>query len=226
MTGVLLDLWGWMLLPCVLACGRGRSTWPRLPGRGKAAALAGIFLFLLPLLFLLLPLPFGANLCVLAMLRGLFGGLSIATILLLQALVLQNGGGKPIFAAREERWLPLPIAAALLFYPPALGMGPLDPYAWGYGEALPLPLPLIAGALALAAWLAGWRVSALALVLALAAWRLRLHESANLWDYLLDPLLVLAALGVLAARGLRRVRAGWRAGRAAAPVPSNASNQS
>ncbi|GHU27937.1 hypothetical protein AGMMS50256_08900 [Betaproteobacteria bacterium] len=108
-----------------------------------------------------------------------------------------------VFTGRETQWLPPLIAAvSLLFYPTALGLGPLDSYECGHDEAL--VLPLIVGALALTAWLARWRVSALALVLALAFWRLRMLESTNLWDYLLDPLLAFTALGVLAARWLQK----------------------
>ncbi|MDR1888876.1 MAG: hypothetical protein LBQ81_05775 [Zoogloeaceae bacterium] len=165
------------------------------------------------LLLLLVPLSFGesfSHVSLLAMLRGLFGGLSMATVSLLLALALQNVRGKSVFTGQEARWLPLLIAVtALLFYPPALGLGMLDPYAWGYDAAALLPLTV--GALAWAAWLAGWRVSALALVLALAAWRLRLLESTNLWDYLLDPLLAFTVLGLFFARGVRCL---WRTRRA------------
>jgi hypothetical protein len=79
-----------------------------------------------------------------------------------------------------------------------------------------MALPLAVCTLALIAWLAGWRVSALALVFAFVAWRLRLLTStnllasANLWDYLFDPLLVLGALSVVAARAVRRARATLR----------------
>ncbi|MDR2507643.1 MAG: hypothetical protein LBD67_06575, partial [Candidatus Accumulibacter sp.] len=67
-------------------------------------------------------------------------------------------------------------------------------------------LPLAVGALSLAAWLSGWRLSAFALLLALCAWRLDLLASSNLWDYLFDPLLVLAALIVSGTRASCRMR--------------------
>jgi hypothetical protein len=186
MMGVRFDCVGWMLLLVVLL---GWRRWP--------------VLFLL-----IVPLPVGDGVSLLGMLRGLFGGLSVTTVIFLLALTAQKTKGIPVFAGQEARWLPSLMAlTALLFYPPALGLGPLDPYAWGYDEAL--ALPLLAGALALAAWFANWRMSALALILALSLWRLRLLESSNLWDYLLDPLLAFAALGVLAARSVRRIRRVW-----------------
>ncbi|GHU05706.1 hypothetical protein FACS1894158_09390 [Betaproteobacteria bacterium] len=183
MMGVRFDCVGWMLLLVVLL---GWRRWP--------------VLFLL-----IVPLPVGDGVSLFGMLRGLFGGLSVTTVVLLLALTAQKTKEIPVFAGQETKWLPALIAlTALLFYPPALGLGLLDPYVWGYDEAL--VLPLLVGALALAAWLANWRASALALVLALTLWRLRLLESANLWDYLLDPLLAFAALGMLAARGIKRMR--------------------
>jgi hypothetical protein len=147
-----------------------------------------------------------------AMLRGLFGEMSITTVVLLWVLALQKGRGKLPFAGREAQWLPhLIVVVALLFYPAALGWGALDPYGWGHDEAL--VLPLIVGTLALVAWLVAWRVSALMLVLALVLWRLSLLESTNLWDYLFDPLLVLGALWVMLARALRTTWARLRARR-------------
>ncbi|MDR2112355.1 MAG: hypothetical protein LBQ62_04530 [Candidatus Accumulibacter sp.] len=200
MTGVPTDFLGWALLLVVLPGLRWRLM--------NAAAQACL------LLLLLVPLIVGGAALQagpLSILRGLFGGLSVSTVTLLAALTLQNMGNT-VFAGREAKWLPPSIAAvALPFYPTALGWGALDPYEWGHDEALALPLAV--GALALAAWLAGWRASALAFVLALAGWRLRLLESTNLWDYLLDPLLAFTALGMLAARGLRRVRRQGRAAR-------------
>ena len=58
---------------------------------------------------------------------------------------------------------------AISFYPLALGLGMFDPYTWGYGS--------IGFAIAIIAWTFHW------------------HESANLWDYLLDPFLGIWAIG-------------------------------
>jgi hypothetical protein len=193
MIARLFDLLGWWLLLAIALDCLKPGLWRR--GWASRAALA-----MLPVL-LWMPI---RGLSALAVLRGLFSGLSPGTVLALGGLALPR-----VFPARpapftktESCCLPFILAApALLFYPAALGLGPVDPYAWGYSGAPALPLAV--GALSLAAWLSGWRLSAFALLLALCAWRLDLLASSNLWDYLFDPLLVFLALIV---SGIRKIR--------------------
>ena len=85
----------------------------------------------------------------------------------------------------------------VLFYVLALGSGSFDPYAYGYQ-----PWALLA---LLAAWVA-WRGRAapgLTLLLALDLTSFGLHAlgSDNLWDYLFDPILMIA-LGISVFRGV------------------------
>ncbi|MBS1191342.1 MAG: hypothetical protein H6R10_3134 [Rhodocyclaceae bacterium] len=92
---------------------------------------------------------------------------------------------------------------ALVFYPPALGLGPFDPYGLGYQ-----PLPLLLALLPLAGWLAwrrqqGWLVILGGDLLAYAA-----GLFGNLWDALFDPLLVLLAAATLVAAWISRRRSG------------------
>jgi hypothetical protein len=49
-------------------------------------------------------------------------------------------------------------------------------------------------AISLVCWLKGLRLVPLLIGLALTAWSLGLMESANLWDYLLDPWLAVASV--------------------------------
>jgi hypothetical protein len=77
----------------------------------------------------------------------------------------------------------------------------LDPYAWGYGSFILLAAVI---ATALIAWLAGSNHIAIILALAILAWAAGWHESANLWDYILDPFLGLWAIG-------SPIWSGWRA---------------
>ncbi|MDR1853910.1 MAG: hypothetical protein LBR05_03280 [Azoarcus sp.] len=184
-----LDLCGWTLLLWLTLSNLAAVARLR---RWQTAALVAI-------LAAALCAPVFAGTSALDALRGLFAGLSISSLSLLAALAIGRIRGKSPFADCERRWLPaLAALPVVLFYPFALGIGSVDPYAWGYGGALVLPLAV--GVAALAAWLTGWRITALALVVALAAWRLQALESTNLWDYLFDPLLVLAALIVLSRR--------------------------
>ena len=125
-----------------------------------------------------------------AALHGFLGAPS-ATLLGLALWRLLNGGASPL--TRKAAWVV--VGAGAVFYPLALGLGPFDPYGLGYQ-----PWPLLGG-LALAA-LVLWRVGAGAWLLllagALAAYPLGLF--ANLWDALIDPLLVAVAIGTLLKR--------------------------
>ena len=128
--------------------------------------------------------------------RSFTGELSITSMLLLwTAYFSPKEIHVPIVM---KAWIAL---VAITFYPLALGIGMLDPYAWGYGS-----ITLLAGVLAtaLVAWLAGSNRIAIILAIAILAWALGWHESANLWDYILDPFLGLWAIGSL-------TRSAWRA---------------
>lgn len=124
-------------------------------------------------------------------LHALFGPPSL-TLLLLALLHLRQ---RPLVPLTYPAALVV-VGIAALFYPTALGWGGFDPYALGYQ-----PLPLLAALLPLGIILWWKRLDTWLLILAasLAAYAGGLF--ANLWDALLDPLLVLLALGVVL-RGL------------------------
>lgn len=171
----------------------------RRPAYGAAAVLAMAGLLWLPV----------GGVSLLGVLRGAVGAASATTAATLAALLCARCARECIFP-RGERVLvaALAVVVGLLFYPPALGLGAIDPYAWGYAGVV---MPLAVGAVALAAGAAGHWVIAGALAAALAAWRLQLLESTNLWDYLIDPLLVSGGLVWLVAcvwRGKSAKRAG------------------
>jgi hypothetical protein len=205
MSGLAIGLCAWALLLCLALNGLRAGRLPEARGRRWFGDMLVILILLAVPIYPAKPIE---------ILRGLFAESSVSTVVMLAALVIRNGSRQAVFAGHEHACLPPLIAVvAMLFYPPALGLGPVDPYAWGHDAHV---LALAVGALALAAWLAGWRVSALALVLALAAWRLRLLASPNLWDYLLDPLLALGALAMTCARAVRHMQTKLRARQAGA----------
>ena len=128
---------------------------------------------------------------------GLNANFSIPLTVLLALIVWEQ-----VFARSplsEQEWaaaLGFGAIGGLALYPMALGLGSFDPYEWGW----PLS-PLFVGIGVLTAWLI-WRGNRFGFVLLLAAgaFQLRLLESTNYWDYLLDPIYSLVSLGWLAGR--------------------------
>lgn len=144
-----------------------------------------IFTFVLPL-----ELPLAAYV------RGFTGELSITSMLLLwTAYFSPKEMNMPVLM---KVWIAL---IAIAFYPLALGISMLDPYAWGYGS---IALLVAVIGMALAAWITGSNRVATILALAILAWAAGWHESANLWDYILDPFLGLWAIGSLIQSALQR----------------------
>jgi hypothetical protein len=167
-------------------------------GSGRIVALRVLVCFVLanllfwPVFTLFTPL----ELPLAAYVRGFTGELSITSMLLLWTA----------YFSPKEIHVPVVVKAwiavvAIAFYPLALGVSMLDPYAWGYGSITLLAAVI---ATALIAWIAGSNRIAIILAFAILAWAAGWHESANLWDYILDPFLGLWAIGSL-------IRSSWRA---------------
>ena len=150
------------------------------------------------------PLGFGMELPLAAYVRGVTGDLSIVTLLLLWTSALLSAKPTPIFFKFVI------VLLALSFYPFALGLGMIDPYAWGYGS-----IAFFIGVLtfALVCGLLNWVKGVWIIAIAIIAWAAHWHESANLWDYLLDPFLVIWALlvplGILNRRRKEKARSGY-----------------
>jgi len=131
------------------------------------------------------PLGMSLELPLSAYVRGVTGELSIVTMLLLWSSMLP---------AAKKTPLGFKVVVALIsiaFYPLALGLGMLDPYVWGYGS---IGFLIATTFFAIACGLAGWTKGVWILSIAIIAWTVHWHESANLWDYLLDPFLAVWAL--------------------------------
>jgi hypothetical protein len=166
--------------------------------RARVVALRALVCFVLanllfwPVLTIFSPL----ELPLAAYVRGFTAELSITSMLLLWTAYFSP---KKIHVPLAMKvWIAL---VAIVFYPLALGVSMLDPYAWGY-DSFTLLAAVIATALI--AWLAGSNRIAIILGLAILAWAVGWHESSNLWDYILDPFLSVWAIGSL-------IRSGWQA---------------
>ena len=163
-----------------------------------------IKVFLVLLMGNILFWPFGMNLPLVAYVRGLTGDLSIVLTLLLWSSLLPANKPAPIVFKFVVAII------ALCFYPFALGLGMVDPYAWGYGS-----IPFLAVVLFFAAvcGLANWTKGVWIIAIAILAWTAHWHESANLWDYLLDPFLAIwaicACIGMMYRRKRDKARSGY-----------------
>ena len=84
---------------------------------------------------------------------------------------------------------------AVILYPTSLGFSHFDMYSIGFAsdEYYKLLLMSIAG-LGIVAWYMGYAQIAIWLTLSMLAHGFNLFESNNLWNYLLDPLVVIACL--------------------------------
>jgi len=140
-------------------------------------------------LLLMLPL---AELPVWYYVRGVFGDSSVTALCFYTAIILQQNFSWPLFQKDELVLLRrLTLAAALLLYPFALGLTQFDSYRLGYSN---LWLVVIILLITLFCWLQKYYFLALIMTAAVTACSLQLLESHNLWDYLLDPLFIIAVI--------------------------------
>ena len=143
--------------------------------------------------FLMLWLPVGgAQLPVLAYIRGVSSDLSI-TLVVLACLGLRQRLSERcvVYSSEHTAVLAVVAVAALFLYPLALGWGDWDAYRPGWGAP-----GMWAGLLfvSLLAWACGLRLLPTLVGLALLAWTAGVLESTNLWDYLMDPWLAVYAV--------------------------------
>lgn len=150
------------------------------------------------------PLGLSLELPIAAYIRGITGDFSIVTMLLLWSSLIPSSKPVPLgFKAATA-------TIAIVFYPFALGLGMTDPYAWGYGSVAFLIAVIV---MAVICGLANWSKGVWIIAIAIIAWSAHWHESANLWDYLLDPFLAIWALatslGALYRRRQDKARSGY-----------------
>jgi hypothetical protein len=142
------------------------------------------------------------DLSIVTYVRGVTGDLSITTLVLAGATCVAQLTGRVVIGQRDRRSLCRLLAfAAVFLYPFALGWTPFDPYALGYGSLEFLAVLLL---ITLAAWWAGLYIVVFIVVVAAFAYLGGAYESRNLWDYLIDPLAALYAIGRLLGHAIRR----------------------
>ena len=142
--------------------------------------------------FVLLWLPVGAaHLPIVAYVRGVSSDLSL-TLVALACLGLWQGISSRVLAGNLDKTplFAVVLAAGVFLYPTALGWGDWDAYRLGWGSYSMLFGLLV---LVIAFWCQGLRLLPLLVALALLGWVAGVMESGNLWDYLVDPWLVMFA---------------------------------
>ena len=144
------------------------------------------------------------GLIVIAYLRGVVSDLSITSMILLACFIATAYSGRPYIQDRDMGQLgALVILSALIVYPFGLGLGPWDSYALGYGNLW------LYSALLIIVLYCYIRLHLLLMTILLAgciAYLLSLLASQNLWDYLIDPLLVFYTAGWLLFQTIKKKR--------------------
>lgn len=103
--------------------------------------------------------------------------------------------------------LAVAVFVGAILYASALGLIPIDLYAWGfYPRELAVAVIVIALLLWRIAPKAAWGLALALFAFGLIAFGWQIAPSRNLWDYLIDPVLVFSAVGMLFVRMIRRIR--------------------
>jgi hypothetical protein len=124
--------------------------------------------------------------------RSVFGDCSITALFFYAALILQQNFSWQPYQENELILLRrLALAAAILLYPFALGLTRFDSYSLGYSN---LWLLVVIFIITLFCWLRKYYFLAVIITAAVIAFTLKLLESHNLWDYLIDPLFFVAVI--------------------------------
>lgn len=125
-------------------------------------------------------------------LRSVLGDFSVLTLAIFINIIAQRMFNFDLLnPISRKRMLLGVVLVGLVFYPLALGVSAYDPYQLGYSPVL---LPVFLVMISIIVWFKSRRDLAIILLLPLLAYNLKLLESDNLWDYLIDPVLMGYAL--------------------------------
>jgi hypothetical protein len=177
----------WLALVCVFQFLIGNRIGGRGPLRLIIAGVAAIGVLALPV----------TGFSVAGWIRGIEANFSIPLTAIIANHVWENESGRSWLNPTEKltAWI-FGVVGGVFLYPLALGLGSVDPYEWGWRSS-----PLFVAVAIFTVWLL-WKRNRFGIVLLLAtlAYNLRLLESNNYWDYLVDPVYVAGGLVVLIVR--------------------------
>jgi len=140
-----------------------------------------------------------------ALARRLFSitaGFSIPLTAILFSKVLENASGFRLLDRKGllSSWI-FGLISGMVLYPMALGLGGFDPYeaGWSFSWLFVLLMTITIALLFMK------NRFGIVLTACIAAYNLRLLESANLWDYIVDPLFVIISFAGLTHLLIKRV---------------------
>lgn len=135
------------------------------------------------------------------------GHLSFTSMCLLGAFIVGKFSGSVLWKRGEKQlMLPAVLVCGILIYLAAFGVVTFDLYQLGYSSVSLIAALTVA---AVAAAVARFNILFSVLVSAAAGFQLHLLHSHNIWDYLVDPLLVIyaaASLSIAAVGSIKRGR--------------------
>lgn len=135
---------------------------------------------------------------------GLIGDPSIATIALMSLVVIKQVTRRDVSDDRNvSALLFLVLVGSGVLYPLALGLSPYDPYALGFGSWI-MYFGLFG--LAIVAWLKQLHLVVCWIIASVLSYTFGLFESTNLWNYLLDPIVAVIAIGWAVMKLIERLR--------------------
>jgi hypothetical protein len=161
-------------------CGVRRRGWPRL-----------LILALLAAGLLQIPI---SGFSIAQWVRGISADFSIPWIGLLAIAAWEHEFRRKVFStgAWIVTWV-FGALAGIALYPLALGVSSFDPYEWGWSFSALFVISAVLTTFLI------WNQNrfGVLLLLAVVAYQLRGLESANYWDYLVDPVYCLVSVGAL-----------------------------
>ena len=184
---------GCALLPAAIIMG--------VKGIGRRSVKTRCIIFALLLGLAFLPIK-GVTLA--GYLRSLIGDVSITTLVLVFLTCISRIADRALY--KQSSFLALMVVVAtggVFLYPFALGLTSFDSYSLGYNS---MGFAVLLFCAALAAWYFGFYLVQICVILTASGFLLGICESRNMWDYLIDPLIVTYALFWLPATIIRKMR--------------------